>query len=462
MTIERLNGEEQLMLDASQRWPQDIGALLLLDGASLFDADGRFDLERMREVVASRLHLVPRFRQLLRVPPRGRGAPYWTDAAAFDLAQHVRERKLEASAGEPDVLAAVEELRGAPLDHLRPLWEMWFLTGLPGRRVVMFVKIHHTVADGMAAMTIVTSFMERNPTAAQEPALPWTPSPGPRPSALVADNIRRRVGFIGGALARLAHPVRLVRGIVAALPSTVEVLADEPGDETSLDRIVGEGRRLALVRGSYAAVRRVARAHRASVNDVLLSVTAAGLRKLLISRGEPVDGVETRIYVPVSLRRRLRGPQQGTNVAQMAVPLVLDGATPAKRLARIAADTSVRKALPRPPLDKVFRGRLATKLLLKLVIAQRVNTTSASIPGPRRIGYLATAPVLEVYPVLPLLGNQPLGVGAVSYADVFGIGIIADRNAIPDLGVLAEGIEEELKALEALAPPRQRPTAVTA
>jgi hypothetical protein len=237
------------------------------------------------------------------------------------------------------------------------------------------------------------------------------------------------------------------------------VLAEAPGDSTSIDRIVGEGRRLALVQTSYRTVRRVARATGTSVNDVLLAVTGAGVRRLLVSRGEQVHGITIRTYVPVSLRRRLRGPQHGNEIGQMAVPLALGETDPLERLEQVAAETRARKAVPRPALGSVFRGRWVAKLLLKLVIAQRVNVTTASIPGPRRLTFLAGAPVLEVFPVLPLVGNEPVGVGAVSYADTFNIGIAVDHDAVPDLEVLAAGVGDELAALvEATAvmePPQQ-------
>ena len=80
------------MLRMSRAWPQDIGALAILDGAGLFDENrGRFRIDAARDVVASRLRLVPRLRQVIRAPRRGRGGPYWADAQAFDLGRHVRE-----------------------------------------------------------------------------------------------------------------------------------------------------------------------------------------------------------------------------------------------------------------------------------------------------------------------------------------------------------------------------------
>ena len=446
--IDRLTFEDRIMLDMSRRWPQDIGALLILEGRPLLDEHGRLRMDKVRAAIAARLGAEPRLRQVIHVPGRGSGGPYWADAPDVDLGHHVRELRLERPAGEAELLRAVEGLRAARLDSRRPLWEMWLVTGLPDERVALFVKIHHSIADGLAAMTIVSAFLD--PTAEAPPAVDvaWKPSPHPRPSDLVADNLRRRAGGWARAAATLAHPVRAVARVVAGAPAMREILAERPGDPTSIDRVVGDRRMFALVRGSYRDVRRIARAADASVNDVLLALTAAGIRALLLGRGEPVEGVTVRTYVPVTLRRGLRGPQQGTEIAQMVVPLSLSAATPMDRLRGIASETRHRKARPRPALGTAFRGRLASRLLLKLVIAQRVNVTTASIPGPRRPRYLAGARLLEVMPLLPLVGNLPLGVGLVSYADTVGIGIAVDGDAIPDIEVLAAGVRRELAGLD--------------
>jgi hypothetical protein len=85
--------------------------------------------------------------------------------------------------------------------------------------------------------------------------------------------------------------------------------------------------------------------------------------------------------------------------------------------------------------------------MLKAVMRQRVNVTTASIPGPTVPLYLAGARIVEVFPVLPLIANEPLGVGALSYAGAFTVGVVADRDAYPDLDVLAAGMRDELHAL---------------
>jgi hypothetical protein len=82
MSIERLSAEDQIMLWPDEIWPQDIGALAILDGGDLFDAAGRFRIEVVKAAIAARLHLLPRFRHLLSVPPPAQGGPHWVDAPA--------------------------------------------------------------------------------------------------------------------------------------------------------------------------------------------------------------------------------------------------------------------------------------------------------------------------------------------------------------------------------------------
>ena len=245
----------------------------------------------------------------------------------------------------------------------------------------------------------------------------------------------------------LVRPGATLRHARQAWPAIRELLAEEPATRTSLDRMVGPGRSLAVIRSSLDEVKTVAHAHGATVNDVLLALTAGGLRAVLRRRGEPVEGTTVRAYVPVSLRPRAGGPQQGNLIAQMAVPLAMRESDAGDELRRIAAETATRKARARTSLGTLIRGRLVRRLMLFAVMRQRVNVTTASIPGPAVPLYLTGARVLEVFPVLPLIANEPLGVGALSYAGAFNIGVVADRDAYPDLDVFVAGAREELDTL---------------
>jgi diacylglycerol O-acyltransferase / wax synthase len=452
--IDRLTQLDRVMLGASKTWPQDIGALVVLDGTPLLDSDGHLDLERIRRTIAARLHLVPRFRQRIVTPQRGLGGPFWVDDADFDLTAHIHQHVVRPPGGEAELIDAVELLGGRPLDPSRPLWEMSFLTGLPDGHIALFVRIHHTVADGMAAMLTLTAILDTQPDTPDATPRPWTPASAPTARDLFVDNVRRRGASIAGSLSPLAHPMSTGRSVRQAWPAVREILAEEPATATSLDRMVGPGRDLALIRTALDAVKASGHAYGATVNDVLLAVTTAGVRVLLQTRGEPVDHTTVRIYAPVSLRRDRSGPQQGNLIAQMAIPVDLGEADPVARLQLIAAETAKRKARTRTSLGVLMRGRIIRRLALIAVVRQRVNVASASIPGPPTPLYLSGARILEVFPLLPLIANEPLGIGALSYAGGLYIGIVVDRDAVPDLNVLAAAIGEELLALQPLHHPQ--------
>jgi hypothetical protein len=85
--------------------------------------------------------------------------------------------------------------------------------------------------------------------------------------------------------------------------------------------------------------------------------------------------------------------------------------------------------------------------LLRVFVRYPVNVVTADVPGPSQPVHLAGARVLDVCPRLNLLGNQRLGVGALSYAGRFGVMAVADRNSVLDLDVFAAGAQAELGAL---------------
>jgi diacylglycerol O-acyltransferase len=446
-SVERLSAEDQLILWPDQVWPQDIGALGVLDGSNLLDHDGRFRIETAMQAIQGRLHLLPRFRQVLHVPRRGLGGPLWVDAPAFNLSDHVGVEQLQAPADEAGLLRAVAQLRKHRLDKSRPLWEIWFLTGLPDERIGMFVRLHHVVADGIAGVAELGTLLDMTPGSAGTSQEPWAPAPWPSERALLLDNLQGRIEKLKSALGGITRPAASLRRAGAAMPALRELFAEKPGPQTSLNRVIGQDRSLALARGSLDLVKAVAHTHDATVNDVLLSVIAGGLRGLLRGRGEPIDGVVLPIFVPVSLRQGRSGQEAGNLISQMVVPVPLGIADPGQRLSRIAVETAKRKAIGRPSLGTMFHSRLIRRAMLKLVIRQRVNVVSADLPGPQTPLYFAGARLIEVFPLLNLVGNESLGVGALSYAGQFNIMAVGDADAYPDIDIFAASARDDLRAL---------------
>jgi diacylglycerol O-acyltransferase / wax synthase len=159
--LERLTAQDLLMLWADDfGWSEDIGVLAIMDGAPLLDGDGRVRVEEVRRRLEPRLALVPRFRQRLYRPRWGLGWPLWVDAAAFNLADHVRVHPLPPPGGEAELLAACARLGRRRLDPTRPLWEAWLLPGLPDRRLGLFLRAHHTMVDGVAGMAAFAALLD--------------------------------------------------------------------------------------------------------------------------------------------------------------------------------------------------------------------------------------------------------------------------------------------------------------
>jgi len=156
--LDRLSASDLLTLQSGEAgWPMDIGVVAVFEGGALVDANGRFRADAAREAVRRRLSRVPRFRQVLRVPPRVLGPPVWVDGPDLDLARHVQVRPLAPAADTAGLLGVVEELWSTPLDLASPLWRLWFLPGLAGGRVAMLLKVHHVMADGVAGMGLLAT-----------------------------------------------------------------------------------------------------------------------------------------------------------------------------------------------------------------------------------------------------------------------------------------------------------------
>jgi Wax ester synthase-like Acyl-CoA acyltransferase domain len=138
--MERLTAEDQLMLWPDEIWPQHIGALVLLDGSSLLEPGGHLRIEAVRNAVAGRLHLVPRFRQLLYVPPQRLGWAVVGGCSRLDLIDHVSVLRLPAPADEGQLLLTVEQLRGAAWTAHTRYGKCGSSPGLPDNRAAPLLR----------------------------------------------------------------------------------------------------------------------------------------------------------------------------------------------------------------------------------------------------------------------------------------------------------------------------------
>lgn len=156
------------------------------------------------------------------------------------------------------------------------------------------------------------------------------------------------------------------------------------------------------------------------------------------------------VYVPIALRPAQQQDQaRGNLTALMTVPLPVGVPDLGRGLGQITAETARRRVESRPSVGTVLHGPMPRRAFLAVMGHQRINLVSADVPGPAEPLYLAGARLLEVFPVLPLMGKATLGVGALSYAGQFNIMAVADHDACPDLDAFAAAARDELRALAA-------------
>jgi WS/DGAT/MGAT family acyltransferase len=228
-----------------------------------------------------------------------------------------------------------------------------------------------------------------------------------------------------------------------------ELFTEGSAPQTSVNRRIGSDRTLAIIRSRLDVAKEIAHAHHAKVNDVLLTAVARGYRALLESRGERVDDLVLRAFVPVSLHEEQPGQEQGNIDAAMVVPLPIGEADDARLLERIAAESATRKEKARPSGGAIFRSIAVQRAFLWYTPYQRMmNAYVTDVPGPPVPLYVAGAPIRELFPLVPILGNMAIGVGALSYADQLNITVVADRQLCPDLGIYVDGVERALGALD--------------
>lgn len=436
--------------------PMHVGALALLDGGPLLDpATGELRLDAVREHVAARLPR--RMRQRLVVPPHGRGFHHWAPPGDVDLDQHVRTTVLPAPGDESALLEACAAIHAEPLDRERPLWQMWLLTGLADGRVGLLVRLHHVIADGLAALALMGSMFE--------PATLPAPGPATAEPAESARAVAERAGADAsraGADASRARAVVSRAGAAASrVAQAVSLLRAGPAPAVSFNRPVRGRTRLALVRADTSRTKAVAHAHGGKVNDVVLSAVAGGARGLLAGRGELVPDLRLRVSVIVSLRPadsaasgNLSSPASGhfgstasgnlTGVRVSEVPV--GEPDPVRALERIAARSAVDRS--RPPM--MTGGRLLRRWTVRVMDRQRmVNLIVSNLPGPPARLRFAGADVLELFQIGLNQGNLALGVGVLSYAGQLNFGVFADTAVVPDLAAFVAGLTRTLDQLEA-------------
>lgn len=434
--------------------PCHFGGLAILDGERLPAADDALPLGEILARLDRRVARVPRLRQRVHRPGLLRGRPLWVDDAGFDIRDHIRTMQVEPPGGPDELLDAAATAYGQLLDRHRPLWELWLLTGAGDARVGVLLKVHHAVADGQAAMAIMSALFDpeadpRSGAAADaddpDPA-EWTPSPAPGDRALLADALTTRARALRAALSALARPHRAAQR-ARRLGRTARGYA--AGKASALNRPVRAGRRVRYLTLDVPEVKDTAHARGGTLNDVVLTLWAGGLRHLLAERGEPTSTLELIAGLAASVRSPSDATPIGNRAGAFVVPLPVGEPDPRARLDTVVARTLDVKTNQRPAAIAGFLASLAgTPLGRWYVNHQRANNVVVTnVAGPTVPVHIFGARVDEVLPIIQILGNVGLTLCAFSYTGRLFLVVTADAGAFPDLDTLLTGMRRDWDAL---------------
>ncbi|MEZ5185067.1 MAG: wax ester/triacylglycerol synthase family O-acyltransferase [Candidatus Nanopelagicales bacterium] len=437
--------------------PMHIGSLLIFDGAPP-------EYEELLAHVAGRLHRLPRYRQVIREVPFSLGRPTWEDDQHFNLEYHVRHTAVPHPGDRERVRALAGRLLGQRLDLRRPLWELWLVEGLADDKFAILNKIHHSMVDGMSGADLMEVILDESPNMPTPPPVEWHPQP-PRSTASVlagafVDTMRNPVERLGHLAADLGSPQDALNKVAAALAGTLRIGETLAHTEDHLLGQPGPHRRWAWADGDLNEVKRIKREFGGTVNDVILAAITNGYRQFLLGREPDLpQGAFVRTLVPVSTRPP-GAPKGGNEVAVMFADLPVGLPDPLQRLEAIheqmqaakssgtveGFDSLLENAVFVPPMLYAAAGRLAAR-----TPQPAVSTITTNVPGPQQQLYLLGSPMQRMLGYVPLGMNQLVTVAIVSYNGQICCGITADYDQVPDVEVLAQGIESGLAELSELA-----------
>ena len=417
--------------------------------------------------LAERIMSVPRFRQVLRTQPLDLGAPCWVGDDNLDISHHVRRAALPRPGDDAALFRWVAEVMERRLDRERPLWEVWIVDGLQHNRWAILMKVHHCIADGIAATHMLARLCDDGGGGTFATAIRAAHEPvrgGLRLPALTLNPI----DWIAGAW-------RTSLGVTTAAAQAIQGAAEiaggllRPAAASSLTGPVTTMRRYATVEVSLDDVTRVCDGFDVTINDVALTAITDSFRTMLIRRGEKPQRNSLRTLVPVSVRSNDAADKTDNRVSVMLPYLPVEKADPVQQLRTVHARLTRAKGSGQRQAGNIFVSAASaipfpftawTVRALARLPQRGVVTLATNVPGPRKRLRVMGREVIRLLPIPPLAMQLRTGIAIMSYADHLVFGIIGDYDAAPDVDELANGIERAVVRLTSISTGHWRSTPV--
>ncbi|HJW56098.1 MAG TPA: wax ester/triacylglycerol synthase family O-acyltransferase [Burkholderiaceae bacterium] len=441
--------------------------LMMICGVMMF-AD-RLELQRVREVVRTRLLCFHRFRQC--VVERGSTA-YWETDAHFDLDWHVRRIALPGAAGRIELEEVVSDLVSTPLDPTKPMWQFHLIDGTDDSSTLV-LRIHHCYGDGFALTHVVASLTDTDPDKPRPPAedvgqhdvarSAWERMLGPLTEA-VGDALRLGLSAVETGRDWIAHPAHAIAYGKTGLDLAGELafIANmAPDSHTRFKGTLGVMKRVAWAEPlPLSEFKALCQALGCSVNDVLLACVSGALRTYLLACGEAVDGVDVRALVPVNLRPPGPITELGNHFGLVFLDLPIGVEQSIARVFEVKKRMSALKNSQQPVVALgILAGMgIAPKAIKEKVLETLAANASAVITNVRGVPepcFLAGKQITRQIFWVPQSGGIGMGISILSYAGQVDFGVMTDVKRVPDPAAIVQcfAAEFETLLLEALMMP---------
>jgi WS/DGAT/MGAT family acyltransferase len=449
--------------------------LMMIVGVLMFSSP--VDFARLKRTLEFRLLHYRRFRQ--RVVQDASGA-WWELDPNFDIDSHVLRVSLPGKGAKSDLEAYVAGQVSQSLDHGKPLWQFQLVEYYHGGAALV-ARFHHCIADGIALMGVLQMLTDTSRDAPEEGAVtPWLDEDAGdggehdfwhriiTPMGDTLANAIRLSGKAGvGSLQLLANPERVFdyARFAAAIAGELAVLATMPDDSpTRFKGKTGVAKRVAwsepMPLGEIKAIGKVLDC---SVNDILLSCVAGALRQYLVDKGDEVEGVEVRAFVPVNLRAAGEEQQLGNRFGLVALVLPVGIEHPFMRLYEVRRRMlelkgSYQALVALGILGVVGMCPLPVQQQVLSLLSDKGTAVMTNVPGPQQPLYLAGGRLSQQMVWVPQSGNVGMGVSILSYNDGVQFGLMTDKKFVPDPHAIVNRFAPEFEKLVLtllLDPPEQ-------
>lgn len=443
--------------------------------AGLCVFDGEIPFARFVRCIDSRLHLLPRYRQVVVDPPFHLGCPVWEDDLHFDIHRHIVRDQLPSPGGRAELEALAGRVLSQVLDRRKPLWDLHVIDGLEGGRGAVLLRVHHALADGVAGASMVKVMLDSSRDMPQIRKRPFRPAAAPPPNRSMIDALAGAIrssieNLIGAEAVLLDFSHALVE--TGAQDALEKLAALAPELAASSERFVfnkpcsGE-RKFCWTEFPFAGVQEVREAAGGTVNDVILTIVARAVSNYVREHGDPVAGRFLRVVCPVNVRQD-HGESLGNRITFLPVALPLDIEKPVALLHAVAERTAIMKgaraahlvaliskwlgAAP-PPLQALF-WQTIPQLPLPVPLLHMICTNVPGSPDPL---YAVGRQMIACYPHVPTGYELGVNVAFQSYAGTVCCGLTADAAVVPDVGRLRDLLQHSFADLVRAATRRREP-----